>query len=170
MEHQRFRIHFLINQTAIGVLLLRMKWNKYTHFHLYVRCDNYNDNTRKVLHLCENLSTLFQLLLYQYIKSIFLNVAFSSYFILYAISPFCIFFPMFFTLCSPYLAWCISSIQNLHHLRTDLLCYPNQRLFTKQGSSRAITFVFKIKSNRIILFWLKIHSVSYLTQQRRIKS
>ena len=132
-----------------------------------MRC---NDNTRKVLHLCENLSTLFQLLLHQYIKSIFLNVVFSSYFILYTISP-CsaFFFPVFFTLCSPYLAWCISNIQNLHHLRTDLLCYPNQRLFTKWGSSRAITFVFKIKSDRIILFWLKIHSVSYLLNKEELK-
>ena len=132
-----------------------------------MRC---NDNTRKVLHLCENLSTLFQLLLHQYIKSIFLNVVFSSYFILYTISP-CsaFFFPVFFTLCSPYLAWCISNIQNLHHLRTDLLCYPNQRLFTKWGSSRAITFVFKIKSDQIILFWLKIHSVSYLLNKEELK-
>lgn len=132
-----------------------------------MRC---NDNTWKVLHLCENLSTLFQLLLHQYLKSIFLNVVFSSYFILYTVSP-CsaFFFPVFFTLCSPYLAWCISSIQNLHHLRTDLLCYPNQRLFTKRGSSRAITFVFKIKSDRIILFWLKIHSVSYLLNKEELK-
>ena len=132
-----------------------------------MRC---NDNTRKVLHLCENLSTLFQLLLHQYIKSIFLNVVFSFYFILYTIFP-CsaFFFPMFFTLCSPYLAWCISRIQNLHHLRTDLLCYPNQRLFTKRGSSRAITFGFKIKSDRIILFWLKIHSVSYLLNKEELK-
>lgn len=79
---------FWISKTSVVVSLLKNEM-KQTHIFIcmWEANNDYNDNKRKKFHLCENPSTLFQLLSCQYIDSVALNVVFGFCFILYSIFP-----------------------------------------------------------------------------------